>query len=71
MWPFKEIKMLKVKIANLEDQLRFFGNVLADRNLQRHNLLLQVYAQQQEIDELKARIPKRNPKTGLYVVHNR
>jgi hypothetical protein len=71
MWPFKEIKMLKVKIANLEDQLRFLGNVVADRNLQRHSLLLQVHAQQREIDELKTKIPKRNPKTGLYIVHNR
>jgi hypothetical protein len=71
MWPFKEINMLKVKIANLEDQLRFFGNVLADRNLQRHSLLLQVHDQQQEIDELKTKIPNRNPKTGLYIVHNR
>jgi hypothetical protein len=57
MWPFKDVKMLERELAE-------HRSVAESRKVW-------ITILEQQIIRLEAKIPKRDPKTGRYVIHNR
>lgn len=57
MWVFKDVKMLERELAE-------HRSVAESRKVW-------ITILEQQISQLKAKTPKRDPKTGRYVIHNR
>lgn len=57
MWIFKDVKMLERELAE-------HRSVAESRKVW-------ISILEQQISQLKAKNPKRDPKTGRYVIHNR
>ena len=57
MWPFKDVKMLERELAEYRSVAEFRK--------------IWITILEQQILQLKAKTPKRDPKTGRYVIHNR
>jgi hypothetical protein len=57
MWPFKDVKMLERE--------------LAEHRCVAESRKVWISILEQQIIRLEAKTPKRDPKTGRYVIHNR